>query len=139
MKMSQIPEDPKTRLSRKATAAALPAAGFRTSSETLATWASRGGGPPFQKYGRWPIYTWDSSLAWARERCSPVVTSTAALPSRDCAAANLRRGSTSGGDGRNKNGTAADEHLQMATITAVTPQGFTERKRRVRHSGSAVE
>src|SRR5438046_1514726 len=109
--MSQIPEDPETRLSRNATAAALTTAGFRTSPETLATLASRGGGPPFQKYGRWPIYTWGSSLAWARERCSPVVTSTAALPPRECAlkTAFPRRASTSELDAARESGSAAEE------------------------------
>ena len=71
-----IPDDPKTLLTRVACAAALSAAGFPTSPDTLATKASRGGGPPYQKYGNRPLYSWGSALAWARSRLGPVVRST---------------------------------------------------------------
>jgi hypothetical protein len=42
---------PDTLLRRKATAEALTAAGFPTAEKTLATKATRGGGPPYRKYG----------------------------------------------------------------------------------------
>src|SRR5271154_2572912 len=49
-----IPDDPDTLLTRVGCAAALTAAGFPTSPKTLATKASRGGGPPFRRWGGLP-------------------------------------------------------------------------------------
>jgi hypothetical protein len=66
----QIPTDPNTRLDRKATAAALTAVGFRISPSTLATMASRGGGPPYELWGPRVTYRWASSLEWATNRLS---------------------------------------------------------------------
>jgi hypothetical protein len=71
-----VPNDSKTLLTRHACAAALSAAGFPTSPDTLATKASRGGGPPYQKYGNRPLYSWGEALAWAQSRLGPVVRST---------------------------------------------------------------
>jgi hypothetical protein len=74
-----VPDDPDTRLTRDAAAAALTEAGFPVSPATLATKATRGGGPPFQKFGARPLYVWRHALAWAQSRLSPVVTSTSEL------------------------------------------------------------
>jgi hypothetical protein len=71
-----IPDDPLALLSRKATAEALTAAGFPVRAATLATKASRGGGPPFHRFGRVPLYPWGTSLDWARSRLSPLMHST---------------------------------------------------------------
>ena len=71
-----VPEDPNTRLRRTATAAALTAAGFPVSDKTLATKASRGGGPPFRRFGRIPLYRWGDALAWAKSRLTPLRGST---------------------------------------------------------------
>jgi hypothetical protein len=71
--------DPDTWLRRRANAQALTDAGFPTAAATLATLATRGGGPPFRKYGRYPIYRWGDSLAWAESRLGPPVRSTAEL------------------------------------------------------------
>ena len=71
--------DPDTMLNRRATAAALTQAGYTTAAATLATLASRGGGPQFRKYGRIPLYRWADALAWAQARLGPVVSSTAEL------------------------------------------------------------
>src|SRR6516164_6710537 len=49
--MTLIPDHPDALLPRDKFAAALTEAGFPTSAKTLATKATRGGGPPFQKYG----------------------------------------------------------------------------------------
>jgi hypothetical protein len=76
---STLPDDPETLLTREAVAAALTDAGYPTSPKTLATKASRGGGPPFRKWSNRPLYAWGSALAWARSRLGPVVTSTAEL------------------------------------------------------------
>jgi hypothetical protein len=66
--MPLIPESPDVRLTRDQTAAALTESGFPTAAKTLATLASRGGGPPFEKYGPRAIYTWGHALEWARGR-----------------------------------------------------------------------
>ena len=49
---SPIPEDPNALLWRRATAEALTAAGYQTAEKTLATKASRGGGPPYRLWGK---------------------------------------------------------------------------------------
>jgi hypothetical protein len=61
---------PDDMLRRQAMAHELTQAGYPTSPATLATMASRGGGPPYQLYGRIPLYTWGPGLAWARARLS---------------------------------------------------------------------
>jgi hypothetical protein len=65
-----FPIDPDTLLRRGELAAALTERGFPTAESTLATKATRGGGPPYQLYGRIPLYRWGSSLAWAESRLS---------------------------------------------------------------------
>jgi hypothetical protein len=65
-----IPQDPNTLLGRRETAAALTEAGFKVSAETLTTMASRGGGPPYQRFGPRALYCWDDALKWARGRLS---------------------------------------------------------------------
>jgi hypothetical protein len=77
MMVATIPENPDTLLRRAQTAEALTEAGFPTSPATLATLATRGGGPPYQLYGRVPVYRWGNSLAWAEGRLSRLVHSTA--------------------------------------------------------------
>ena len=72
-----IPDNPATRLRRKATAEALTEAGFPTAEKTLATKAVRGGGPPYQTYGRTVLYRWGDALAWAEGRLSAPRCSTA--------------------------------------------------------------
>jgi hypothetical protein len=74
-----IPDDNDALLGRRATAEALTEAGFRISPATLATRATRGGGPKFRKFGRHPLYKWGDSLEWARSRLSPLVSSTSEL------------------------------------------------------------
>jgi hypothetical protein len=71
-----IPDNPATLLRRKATAEALTARGFPCSDKTLATKATRGGGPPYQLFGRIPLYRWGDSLAWAEARLGPARRST---------------------------------------------------------------
>jgi len=74
-----IPDNPDTLLRRAPAANALKAAGYDTSPATLATKASRGGGPRFRKYGRYPLYRWGDLLEWAQSRLGPVVCSTSEL------------------------------------------------------------
>ena len=75
-----LPLDPNTRLRRRETAARLTEAGFPVSESTLATKATRGGGPPFQSFGRVPLYRWADAIAWAEGKMSPVRGSTSAAP-----------------------------------------------------------
>jgi hypothetical protein len=74
-----IPVEPESLLTREAAAEALTAAGFPVSPETLATKASRGGGPRFRKFGPRALYSWDDLLSWARSKLSPPITSTSQL------------------------------------------------------------
>ena len=71
---------PEALLTRAALAEALTRAGFPITAKTLATKASRGNGPPFQHFGRKPLYQWERSLNWAKERLGPIVFNTAQRP-----------------------------------------------------------
>jgi hypothetical protein len=66
---------PSALLRRKRCAEVLTEHGFPTAEKTLATQASRGGGPPYLKYGRIVLYRWGDVLAWAEARLSPPVHS----------------------------------------------------------------
>jgi hypothetical protein len=66
-----IPTDPDVLLRRKATAAALTESGFPVATATLATMAVRGGGPPYQLFGRVPLYRWSDARDWAVGRLTP--------------------------------------------------------------------
>ena len=55
-------------LTRVSTACELTHAGFPISHRTLASMASRGGGPTYQKFGSRPLYRWGDALAWAHGR-----------------------------------------------------------------------
>ena len=57
-----------TLLSRKDAAELLTRMGFKTSPATLATKASRGGGPTFQCWGKKPLYRPDDLIKWATAR-----------------------------------------------------------------------
>jgi hypothetical protein len=53
------------RLTRRQAAKALSDCGIPLSEKTLATTASRGGGPPYQRFGKIAIYTWSTLVVWA--------------------------------------------------------------------------
>jgi hypothetical protein len=74
--------NPDALLDRKAIAEALTSRGFRTKQSTLATLASRGGGPTFQKYGQRVVYKWADALSWAQSRLSDPVASTSELDAK---------------------------------------------------------
>ena len=63
-------------LTRQEVAVALTANGFPTSAATLATKATRGGGPPFHRFGPRALYRWSEALRWAESRLSPAMHST---------------------------------------------------------------
>lgn len=67
---SSMHADSDTMLRRRGAARALSEAGYPVSEATLATKASRGGGPPYQKFGRVPLYRRGDLFAWAEARLS---------------------------------------------------------------------
>ena len=78
--------NPDTLLPRKAISAVLTEAGFKTSAATLATYATRGGGPEYVKYGRTPLYRVAAALSWAQGRLSAPMHSTSEADARRVAA-----------------------------------------------------
>jgi len=71
-----IPDTSESLLTRSRTAEALTAAGFPVKAKTLATKATRGGGPPYRKFGLRVLYRWGDALAWAEGRLTAVHRST---------------------------------------------------------------
>lgn len=57
---------PDSRLTREQTAEALTTAGFPIKPKTLATKATRGGGPPYSLFSGRALYVWGDALAWAQ-------------------------------------------------------------------------
>jgi hypothetical protein len=70
--MTYVPTDLDARLTRTQTAAALTATGFPIKPATLATQASRGGGPRYCLFGARVLYRWGDALEWAQQRLSPL-------------------------------------------------------------------
>jgi hypothetical protein len=85
------PIDPEVWLTRSRTAAALREHGFPVAVSTLATKATRGGGPPFRKFGTKPLYRWADVLAWAQAKLGPTVTSSSGLDALTAASEASRR------------------------------------------------
>lgn len=67
---AQLPDGTDTLLNRQQTARSLSLAGFPVSQATLSTMATRGGGPPFCKWGPRAMYRWGDVLDWAKGRLS---------------------------------------------------------------------
>lgn len=57
-------------LARDQATAALNQRGYKISPKTLATLATRGGGPSYRKFGRRPLYLLADLIAWAEGRLS---------------------------------------------------------------------
>jgi hypothetical protein len=66
-------------LTRQQAAAALTESGFPTSPKTLATKATRGGGPPYRTYSGRALYRWGDALEWAQSQLGPIVHNTSEL------------------------------------------------------------
>jgi hypothetical protein len=66
-------------LTREQAAAELTAAGYPTKAKTLATKATRGGGPPYRTYSGRALYRWGDALEWAQSKLGPIVHSTSEL------------------------------------------------------------
>jgi hypothetical protein len=61
--------DPRTFMTRAQVAEALTSCGFRVHPSTLASKASsRGGSPPFRKFGKTPMYLWGDVVEWVTQR-----------------------------------------------------------------------
>ena len=76
------PNNPDALLGREAAAHALTAAGYITSSATLATKATRGKGPAYRIFGKRAIYRWGDLIAWAEASTAPLRHSTSELVER---------------------------------------------------------
>jgi hypothetical protein len=77
--MTQPTLDPNKLLTREQAAAALTAAGYPTKAKTLATKATRGGGPPYRTYSGRALYRWGDAHEWAQSKLGPIVHSTSEL------------------------------------------------------------
>ena len=64
-----LPNDPNAMLRRRQTAEALAATGFPITEATLATKATRGGGPPYRSFGRTPLYRWGDARHGRKRAC----------------------------------------------------------------------
>jgi len=71
---------PSTLLRRPDCATALTEAGYPVRPKTLSTLATRGGGPPYHKFGRTVLYRWSDALAWGEARLSPLRWSSSERP-----------------------------------------------------------
>jgi hypothetical protein len=80
--MTVIPKNLDALLTRSQAAEALTEAGFPTKAKTLATKASRGGGPPYLKFGARVLYRWGHTLGWAQERLTETRCNTSARDAR---------------------------------------------------------
>lgn len=70
------PESADALLTRDQTAKALTKAGYPVAPATLATKATRGGGPPYRVFGRRALYRWGDALGWAQSLLSAPRAST---------------------------------------------------------------
>jgi hypothetical protein len=75
--MSAIPDNDEALLTAGQTSAALTEAGFPVAEATLDTKVTRGGGPPYQKFGNTRLYRWGPTLKWAQGRLSKLVRTAA--------------------------------------------------------------
>lgn len=74
--MASLPDNVDTLLTRERTAEALTAAGYPVATKTLATKATRGGGPPYCLFSGRTLYRWGDALDWARSMTTPPRRST---------------------------------------------------------------
>src|SRR5258708_21554888 len=70
-------DNPDQLLRRDGVAEGLQSLGYPISAKTLATMACRGGGPPYEVFGRIPLYRRGLSRAWAQSRLASPARSTA--------------------------------------------------------------
>ena len=66
--MKQALPDREDLLTRDETAVALTAAGYPIRSATLGSMVTRGGGPPYRRFGTRSLYRWGDVIDWAEGR-----------------------------------------------------------------------
>ena len=76
----------KRRHTRSGAAEFLQARGYPVAAGTLATKATRGGGPPFEKFGNVALYEEEALVRWAESRLSAPRRSTAEADTNQVAA-----------------------------------------------------
>ena len=74
-----LPANPDVLLTRADAAAALTEAGYPVARATLATKATRGGGPPYFCFNGRALHKWGELLEWARANSSVKISSTSEL------------------------------------------------------------
>lgn len=74
--MAHLPDNADALLTRERTAEALTEAGYPVATKTLATKATRGGGPPYSLFSGRALYRWGDALDWARSLTTPPRRST---------------------------------------------------------------
>ncbi len=77
--MAHTPDNPDALLTRERTAEALTTAGYPVKAKTLATKATRGGGPPYSLFSGRALYRWGDALGWARRLTTPPRCSTSEM------------------------------------------------------------
>lgn len=122
-----LPIDLNTLLQRGRCAAALSDAGFPTSAATLATKATRGGGPPFRRFGRVALYRWGDALEWAQSKLGPALSSTSELDARNAIA------------GAKELGEALRARHANDPVSGGSPQRIANRRRALRGAQSTSE
>ncbi len=85
--MSETTISPDALLSRRQTAIELTARGFVVDESTLASKATRGGGPPMHSFGKRVLYKWGDALSWAESKLSAPYTSTSEVKTQSLSAA----------------------------------------------------
>jgi hypothetical protein len=80
--MAHFPDALDALLTRERAAEALTAAGYPVASKTLATKATRGGGPPYSLFSGRALYRWGDALNWARNLTTPPRRSTSEADAR---------------------------------------------------------
>lgn len=76
---------PNDLLTRTQTAAALTEAGYPIKAGTLATKATRGGGPPYRVFSSRTLYRWADTLSWAEGRTTAPRRTTSEADARTAA------------------------------------------------------
>jgi hypothetical protein len=77
--MAESAINPDAFLGRRQTAAELSALGYKVAEATLASKATRGGGPPMRSFGKRVLYRWGDALAWAESKLTAPYSSTSEI------------------------------------------------------------
>lgn len=92
-------------------------AGFPVRPKTLATKATRGGGPPYSLFSGRALYTWRDALAWAEGRLTS--------PRRHTSEADAHASLQDGQPGADHSGGAASSRKQLPASSYHIAPGLT--------------